>query len=247
MSKLRIYYLIPLLALCMINCNKPSDPPIPDYGPDYGDLKYTIEGVKDVSMERIGETNMSLHVKRSSGKLEDVLLTVRNLPQGATASFQPVFTGYPSFSTVLTIKANRVKAGDYDLIVRGSSTTSGFTDYNLKLTILPYSNAAVGLVGGFREQGVCTQGGNVGHEVDVVAVDGIPNRVNIKGFWSGVWSNIIYANLNPTNNTLTIPAQIMNDVTVTGSGTYDDNTMIVNYHVAGSTVNDNCSSTFSRL
>ncbi|MBS1771832.1 MAG: hypothetical protein JST82_03155 [Bacteroidetes bacterium] len=228
-------------------CNKPEEAPTPYYGNDYGDLKYTIDGVKDMSMERIGQGNMSLFVNRSSGKIENVMLTVVGLPQGASALFSPGNSALPSYNTVLTIKCNRVKEGSYDLILRGASQTTGFTDYKFKLNVLPYSDASLGLVGLFKESGLCTQSGAHGDTVNIQSIPSVKNRINIQGFWNGVWANEIYADLNVANNSLNIPAQSVNGVTIIGSGTYDDNTLIVNYRVAGSTVNDTCAATLSRL
>ncbi|HEY1032362.1 MAG TPA: hypothetical protein VGD89_11365 [Flavipsychrobacter sp.] len=236
-----------VMAALISSCGSKTEAPTPDYGNNYGDLKYKINGVKDLTMERIGEGTMQLSIERTSGKIEDIMMAVRNLPAGATATFTPITIGKPSFNTMLTIKCTRVKAGTYDVIVRGSSQSSGFTDSTMTLTVLPYSNAADGLIGLFREQAACTQGGNIGDTVDVEKDQATPNRVNFKGLWSGVWSNIIYANLNPTDNTLVIPAQSINGVTFSGNGTFDDNTIIISYRVAGATVNDTCTSTLSRL
>lgn len=233
-----------LSATLMVNCRK-SDPSNPIYDPEYGDLQYTIDNVKDVSIERIGESKQNIVVNRISGKVEDVSLTVVGLPAGATASFDPN-PSKPSFASTLTIKANRVTIGTYTLTLRGSSLTSGYTERKFTLTILPYSNYAIGMEGKFKEGGLCVPGGNVNDTVDVVATTEA-NRINIKGIWSGVWTNVVYADLNPTNKTLNIPAQTLNGVTINGSGTFDENVMIIGYRVKGTTVNDSCTSTFSRL
>lgn len=238
--------LVSLAVIILGGCSKPSPTPEPYYEPDYGDLKYIIQGVKDVSMERIGQAQLTLFINRQEGKIEDVMMTVVGLPQGVTATFSPSIS-MPSFNTTLTIKALRAKEGTYKITVRGSSKTSGFTEKQMNITILPYSNAAVGLEGQFNEGGMCTPSGAVGDTVDVVPVEGVKNRINIKGFWSGVWSNMVYANLNVANKTLDIPSQTVNGVTINGTGTYDDNIMIVGYRIKGFTVDDTCTSTFSRL
>lgn len=240
------YLLIPLFAMASLSCRK-SEPDLePYYEPTYGNLKYLIQGVKDVSMERIGSANVNIYINRQEGKIENVMLTAINLPQGLSVTFTPNIS-LPSFNSTMTVKSTRVKEGTYEITVRGSSQTSGFTDVKMKVTILPYANAADGQVGLFKEQGLCSQGGIVGDTVDVVKDETFVNKIRIKGFWSGVWSNAVDAFMNTTNKTLTIPAQTLNGVTINGTGTYDDDEMKINYRVKGFTVDDTCSSTLTRI
>lgn len=240
------YLLIPLFAVVLFGCKK-NDPDLePYYEPTYGDLKYLIQGVKDVSMERIGQASVNIYINRQEGKIEDVMLTAVNVPQGVNITFSPNIS-LPSYNTTMTVKSVRAKEGIYDIIVRGSSQTSGFTEVKMKLTILPYSNAADGLVGMFLEQGLCSQGGNVGDTVDIVKDDVVMNKIRIKGFWSGVWTNAVDAYLNTSNKTLNIPAQTVNGVTIDGNGTYEDDVVNINYRVKGFTVDDTCSSKLTRI
>ncbi len=240
------YLLIPLFAIASFSCKKNSQDLEPYYEPTYGDLKYLIQGIKDVSMERIGQATVNIYINRQEGKIENVMLTAVNLPQGLSVTFAPNIS-LPSFNTTMTIKSTRVKEGTYEITVRGSSQTSGFTDVKMRVTILPYANAADGQVGLFMEQGLCSQGGPVGDTVDVIKDDVIVNKIRIKGFWSGVWANAVDAFMDINNKTLTIPAQTLNGVTINGTGTYDDDVMKINYRVKGFTVNDTCSSTLTRM
>jgi hypothetical protein len=237
--------LISLLLVTAWGCKRTSPTPEPYYEPDYGELKYIIQGLKDVSLERSGEVKLSVYINRTEGRIEDVMLSVLNLPQGMSASFSPSISK-PSFNTTLTIKTTRAKEGTYAITIRGSSQTSGFTEKKINVTVLPYSNAAIGLEGLFKESGQCNPGGNLNHDVEIVAAE-TDNKINIKGFWSSVWTHVVSANLNASNKTLTIPSQTVNGVTITGNGTYDDNLIIIGYRVKGLTVDDTCTSSFSRL
>ncbi|OSZ78728.1 hypothetical protein CAP35_10915 [Chitinophagaceae bacterium IBVUCB1] len=237
--------LISLLVITAWGCRRTSPTPEPYYEPDYGELKYIIQGLKDVSLERTGEVKLNVYINRTEGRIEDVMMSVLNLPQGVTASFSPSISK-PSYNTTLTIKASRAKEGTYSIIVRGSSQTSGFTEKKINITILSYSNAAIGLEGQFKEAGQCSPGGTLNHDVDIVPSDTV-NKILIKGFWSSVWTHVVRADLNVANKTLSIPSQTVNGVTITGNGTYDDNLIIIGYRVKGLTVNDTCTSSFSRL
>lgn len=237
--------LLALLIIISAGCKR-NDEATPYYDPEYGDLKYTIDGIKDVSIEQTGELKLIVNINRSAGKIEDVTMSASNVPQGVTVGFEPGLAK-PSFNTIITIRAKRAAIGTYQITIRGSSITSGFTEKKLTLNIIPYSNIANGLVGQFLENGMCSPSGAVGDTVDVVAVSGVNNKINIKGFWSGVWSNMVTADLNPSDKTLNIPSQVVNGLTITGKGSFDDNVMIIGYRVQGTTVNDTCTSTFSRL
>lgn len=232
-------------VLFFANCRK-SDPVEPYYEPDYGDLQYTIDNAKDLSLERIGEVKQNITLNRISGKAEDVSLSLLGLPAGASAYFTPN-PSKPSFTATLTIKTNRTMEGTYSLTIRGSSLTSGFTERKFNLKVMPYSNAAVGLEGLFKESGLCVPGGNVGDTVSITPVESVINKIKIQGIWSGVWTNEVNADLNPSNKTLTIPPQLVNGITIMGTGTYDENVLIIGYRVTGTTVHDTCTSTFSRL
>jgi hypothetical protein len=248
-SKKRVW--IPVAAIAAVfllvfnNCKK-SDPVEPYYESDYGDLQYTIDNVKDVSIERIGEIKQNISINRVAGKAEDVSLSIVGLPAGASAFFDPS-PSKPTFTSTLTIKTNRVTVGTYSLLIRGSSLTSGFTERKFSLTVLPYSNIAIGMEGKFKESGICVPGGGVNDTVDVVPVTTTVNKITIKGIWSGVWTNAVDAELTPSTKTLNILPQTVNGVTISGSGTFDENVMIIGYRVTGTTVNDTCTSTFSRL
>jgi len=245
---IHICILVTTLSLVVISaCNKTPSDPTPGNNTGYGDLKYTITGLSDMKMERNGSVSQTINVNYVSGKLEDVLLSCQGLPKGATAKFSPISIGSPSFTTIFTITCNHAPVGVYPITVRGGSTSSGFTDYKITLTVLPYANAADGLVGFFVEKSQCSQSGSMGDTCKVEKDSTINNRIYIKGFWSGVWSNKVSADMNPTDNTLNIPVKTTNGVSFSGAGTYDDNTMIVHYRVTGSTVDDTCASTFSRV
>jgi hypothetical protein len=248
-SKKRVWMPVAAIAAVFLlvfnNCKK-SDPIEPYYESDYGDLQYTIDNVKDVSIERIGEMKQNISITRVAGKAEDVSLSVVGLPVGASALFDPD-PSKPSFTSTLTIKTNRVTVGTYSLLIRGSSLTSGFTERKFSLTVLPYSNIAIGMEGKFKESGVCVPSGGIGDTVNVIPVTTTTNKITIQGIWSGVWTNEVNADLNPSSKTLNIPAQTINGVTISGSGTFDENVMIIGYRVTGTTVNDTCTSTFSRL
>lgn len=238
-------YLLSLSVLCMVSCKDPETltPYIPD---NSGPLAYQIKGLKDTSLERIGEVRYIISINRDSGKAEKIVLSAENLPKGMEVIFDPIATAEPSFTTTMVTRTTRTPVGEYQVRVRGAGPTSGIKSYNTTIKVLPYSNAALGLKGDFTESGQCSLQGPVNENVRIEIDEQVKNKIYIKGLFSGVWSNVIYAILNPADNTLTIPSQVQNAVTYEGDGTYDDDKVIINYTVTGVTFNETCSSTLTR-
>ncbi|MCB0697675.1 MAG: hypothetical protein KDC07_09940 [Chitinophagaceae bacterium] len=231
--------------VAVISCGK--DTPLSPYVPeDSGKFDYKVNGLKDTSLERIGEVRSLIFVEKLAGKSETVLLTGEDLPEGMEVRFDPVNSEKPSFNTSMVIKNVRVKEGTYKIKIKGASATAGIDNYYINVTVLPYTNPADGLAGSFTETGACSTKGSVNDNVNIVSDDTVKNRIHIKGLFSGVMTNIIYANIDPKTNTLDIPVQTVNSVSYSGDGTYDDDKLIINYTVSGITINESCTSTITR-
>ncbi len=239
------YFAIALSTLLMAACGK--DEPLALYEPgDSGDFKYKVTGLKDTSLERTAEVRYLIAVEKEQGQAESVILSTENLPKGMEVFFEPVNGEKASFNTTIVIKNTRVPEGVHKINIRGASITTGISNYYINVNVLPYTNAAIGLVGAFTETGQCSQTGNVNDNVNIVADETVKNRIHIKGLFSGVMTNEIYADINPATKTVTIPSQVVNDLTYKGDGTYDDDKLVINYTMNGDVINNSCSSTLTR-
>lgn len=239
------FFAITLSTLLMAACGK--DEPLTPFEPDgSGDFKYKVTGLKDTSLERTAEVRYLIAVEKEQGQAESVILSTENLPKGMEVMFEPVNGEKASYNTTIIIKNTRVPEGLHKINIRGASITTGISNYYINVNVLPYSNAAIGLAGAFTETGQCSQTGNVNDNVNIVADETIKNRIHIKGLFSGVMTNEIYADINPADKTLTIPLQVANDLTYKGDGTYDDDKLVINYTMNGDVINNSCSSTLTR-
>lgn len=243
------YIYITIVTLVMWGCSKSNTPVTPYYPEDYGDFTYKIEGITDTSVERLGTTSKLAYVKKLSGPAEDILFTVENLPEGVTLTFEPE-TAKPPFNLYMTIKAGKTPEGNYPVIINSYSKTTGIKRSPFTLTVKPYGNEAKGLAGAFHEKHNCSQTGENGFNVFVEVAGTAVNRINIKGFWSSSWTNVVYADLDAANKTLVIPAQIANGLEYKGTGTYTEDLMTINYSVADTfgakLVKETCTATFNR-
>ncbi len=240
---------IAVVAFVLWGCSKSKTPVTPYYPDDYGDFAYQIEGITDTSVERLGTTAKLVYVKKTSGPTEDVQFSAENLPEGVTISFEPE-TAQPPFNMYMSIKAAKTPEGDYPVVISSYSKTTGVKKTPFTLKVKPYGNEAKGLAGGFRETHNCNQTGENAFNVFLEVASTATNRINIKGFWSSAWTNVVYADLDAANKTLVIPAQIQNGLEYKGSGTYTEDLLTINYTVkdtfSANIVNESCTATLTR-
>ncbi len=234
------------LSAVLFGC-KDKETLTPYYDPNSGELDFVIEGLKDTTIEQQGDIFAPLYVKKISGTPSSVKLNATDLPKGVSITFDPESSA-PPFNTFITIKTNRTPVGEYPITVTGFSDASGSKKFSFKLRVTPYSNAALGILGDFIETHNCSQGGNSSFDVNIIEDETTNNKVFIKGFWSGVWTNQVYATVNPDTKQISIPKQTTNGIEFTGSGTYSDNEITITYSAVGKsgTVNDNCTAVLKR-
>lgn len=243
--KMKRIYIVGALAglLCIGSCSKPTTINDPVYN-DPGKFELEVVGFHDTSLERSDIVNYIINVNKTAGATEKVAFSTYNEPNGMTIEFEKR-TGEPSYTTIMSIKTEHAPIGTYPIRVTAASPTIGIQEYSFTVDVTGYSNEATAFIGDFNETGNCAQAG--GHTTRIEAVAGVNNRINIKGFWQGTFTNEVYADLIPSNKTIVVPSQTQNGLTFQGSGTYKDDELTINYTVTGNLVNDNCSSTFIRL
>ncbi len=235
-----------LLALSVVafSACKKKHPLDPYYPNDGGDLQYTIEGVKDMTLEQTGMAKMTVFFKKVSGASEDLSLSMEDLPKGASFTYSPI-VGSVSFNSVLTINTTRVAAGNYTVKVKASGAKSGIKTASFVLKVTPYTNGAIAILGHFNETGNCSQSNGVNNIVNIDTVSTI-NKVVIKGLYAGGTLYTLNATLDPSNSTITVPFQTNSQADFQGSGTYNDSTITIHYTVNNTLVHDTCSTVLKR-
>lgn len=240
---------IALSVILFWGCSKdnPGSNNNPYYGEDYGPFTYKVHNVRDTSLEQSDEVIMVIQVEKLSGPADNVQLTATDLPEGATVSFDPA-SAKPPFNSIVKIKTDRVKTGVYPINIQAYNKAAGAINYPMNLTIRPYKKASTALVGNYNTAGACTpQTGDFAHNSKIEAIDGNSSSVNIFGFWSPSWNVIIRADIiDVAKGTLIIPSQEAGGLTYSGTGTFDRNTITINYTVSGQVVNETCTATMTR-
>jgi hypothetical protein len=111
--------LILLTALAFWGCTKGEDANVDP-------VNFSMEGLKDVTLvsdSLKSDSSISINVIQTSGKAEEISLSVSDLPAGVQATFSPA-KGVPPFSTMLRLaKISSTKAGTYSVSINAKSAS----------------------------------------------------------------------------------------------------------------------------
>ncbi|RYE23317.1 MAG: hypothetical protein EOP51_10925 [Sphingobacteriales bacterium] len=239
-----------LFALLLWGCSKNSNSISnnPYYGEESGPFTYKVENVRDTALEQSGDVVMVIQVKKLSGAAQDVQMTATDLPEGMAVTYDPA-VAKPPFNAIVRVKTDRVKAGSYIINLKSYNKETDSIAYPMTLTVKPYSKTSTSLVGSYNTTGACTpQTGSFEHNSKIEAVAGSTDKVNIFGLWTSSWNIVIQATITDVEKgTLVIPSQDLGGgLTYEGTGTFDRNTIHLNYTVSGQVVNETCTSTMTR-
>lgn len=232
------------IALLVIAACKKDDTPqtIPNPTPapvvDSNAMQYVINGLTDVSLGWSEEKMIPLSFAYVKGNQEMISVSINGLPAGVTAEFD-VAKGTPSFATILKLKTNVSKDGNYPLqvVCKTDKDSVKKFDFNLKVLTTDCRDYAAGLMA-CTNQCSSTQG-------DVLVEKGDVNswQVNVKnlvvqntGGTKLVFSSLPFK-VNCDNKTLELPYTSYVDKNnnfhlLSGNGTYtnETNTITISYH-----------------
>lgn len=203
-------------------------------------------GVYNIYIPDSGLYTMSAYVQFLSGYPSDsIKLILSGIPSGIkvspdTISAIPTYTGNFGFYT------NHMSDGVYPVTLTAYTPTRTPQAYNFNIYVIP-SDAASLFWGSLSDSSACTarnykfsatgqQTGNV-NELVINNFGGYGNEVNV----------VVY--FNEQNGTLNIPRQVCgNGSTVTGSGTFTNTQMIINYTASSTPTNpaETCTSVYTR-
>jgi hypothetical protein len=203
------YLAIILLIIAFSNCRKGTGPGSGPLNPKYKDtLKFEILGLHDTIAEQVDTIDFPVNVKYLAGDKDYVSLSVSNLQFTMTAALIPQIDT-PDFFSVVRIVMNNADTGTYNIKVTGSSSLKD-KNYNISIHVVPNPvNPAAILTGKYLESGSCSLSGNVNDTVTVTTVGPGFNKINLRGLWSGGTNYNVIANVDPVNQTINIPGQMV--------------------------------------
>ena len=239
--------LLSLLCLTIFACKKDDPDPVSNPKPNNptGDtISYYIDGVQDISLQRTDSVQMPVQLIYRSGPKEKVSMAIAGLPKNMTLGFT-VLEDTPSYNSVITFIANKVVPGTYPLTLIGNSLSAGTRQYPFTLVVTRYSNEARNMEGSYQELGNCAILGGRNNLISAEADAQVQHRILFKGLWSGA-AYEVYADLNPANQSLQIPQQLVNGANFSGNGTYNDTLIELHYAISNSIFSDTCGTWLKR-
>ncbi len=131
-------YLIALALFAFASCDKKkNDTPINTV--DYiQDLSYKIDGIKDVTVNELGETSITLDVIYIDSAVSQnrLVLSVEGLPAETEYSFSTNDT-LPGFRTTLKIRSLYANRGEFPITIVGVSSNGKKREFSTKVSIVP--------------------------------------------------------------------------------------------------------------
>lgn len=242
---LTLVFLGAMLSISACNKNKGSHNLVDPPGADSLDFTYTVNGVRDLTMEQLDEAEMKISIQKTSFQSEEVGLRIQELPRGMEVDFSPGYA-LASYPATIRFRTERVATGVYPLVLETYSAHTGIQSHPFQISVTPYSNHAEAFKAEFNENRQCDVTGEDTHSCFLEPVEGIINRIRIKGFWSPSWKSEIIADLQPETGKLNIPQQWVNQAMISGQGTYNDDTLRLEYTIQTNVFVDQCQSVISR-
>jgi hypothetical protein len=229
MKKLSILFL--LIFIAFSSCQKTDNSAISNEP-----TNYRVQNITDVIMGNgtTGPTMASLQysVALVGSIQETVSLSLSGLPAGVyidTANYyRTATTGIPPFSCTITLVNYNAVAGTYPIKLMCNGTVTGQKYYTFNLVVEPTPPCNASLSKTYYSCINYCLGST--YYTDVVTADAsIGTRIHFSNFANSGQS--IYADLNCSSGTLTIPAQTVGSATYTGSGRfYTSGYMSINFN-----------------
>jgi hypothetical protein len=233
-----------VVVLAITSCKK-SDNDAEPFKPSYH-----IDGISDVTIQKMvfggapyAYLNLSLVYENS--EQERVTLSIDSVPPKLFTRFSTK-SGIPSFTSSLFLADSGVAPGVYTLKLNAEGANSGKKSFDINLTVLAAPDCSSDITGtGYTSQSNCASASPYLQDITASGESGKVVFSNFDG--SGTQ---IYGYVNCGSYYITIPQQVVNNITYQGSGNYQkigtQRQVNINYSKVGSTGSTTCSLYMSR-
>jgi len=238
---MRKFVLFLLVAGLIVSCDKTIKQP----------LNYSVTndalatGVYDVYLPDSGAYTMPALVKFLSGYPSDsVKLVLTGLPAGITVT-PDTFTAIPTYTANFVFNTNHTAHSTYPVTITAYTPTQNPMTFNFNLIVVP-ADAASLFWGNLSDSSACTARDYKYTATGVAS--GTKNTLiinNFGGYGTEVNVTVLF---DEQNGTLTIPSQVCgNGSQLSGSGTFTENKMIINYSASSTPTNpaETCTAIFT--
>ena len=232
---MRYTFLSACLLLGLASCSKSNND---NKTTPVKEANLAIDGITDITVKQDSVNYLVLQVKNLDSQ-EKVSLSTGKLPEHVSVSFSAA-SGIPLFGSVVSFSAAfNADTGSYPIVITGTTASGSSKDYNLNLHVAYKPTCAATVAGNYNDSYSC-DGGLHGTTTELVSADpSTTDKIMITTPAAGSF----YALSDCITHTLTIPKQTSStSVTVSGSGSFTDNSVSVIYTASG----NKCSDALSR-
>jgi hypothetical protein len=219
MKKLSTLLLFALSTIVIFSCNKKDKAQT---------QPYAVNGVDDISVRQGEDDSWNLEVRSIGPVYETVTLAVTGLPNGLTATMSQV-SGMPTFFSTVVFTNNNALPGSYPCVLTASSPEAGKSTYNFLVKIS--APQVCGLLQSYNGTSDCDLNQFISNIIATAPpIEDSINTVQINNF--GNEGLNLFANIDCSNNTITIPSQTFGNIVIDGTGSFTgNNTITINYNM----------------
>lgn len=223
MRNLFFLALIAVLSLAACQKDKPSAPVASPF-------EYEVRGVKDLFVETTGTDSMKLSITRILGTSQKVTMSVEGLPQNVIAQFSPADNGLPPFTPIIRLVANNAPEGKYTVTVKTNNAVAGEQKFEFQLTVSkPVPECIPSLIGSYTADELCESSTVPSYPASVEKIGNSDTKILLKNF--GNLEINVEVGVNCSAKRLTIAQQEIGTKTVSGSGSFNDKHLYINYTI----------------
>lgn len=237
---MKYYFTVPslLLAVMLIcSCHRPQQATPITYN-------YSVSGINDIRLKQYEEKSYTLtyHVNHTTGADELVTLAFKDIPPGMVITPASI-SGTPPFDAVFNVHSRIIYAKQYPVSLLATNASTGTRELNFNIAVDNSATPCTDKISGnyIADDGCAPANGMHQYAADIHLNNLESNRVNIYMSFG-----TLVARLNCNNNTFSLDPYNNGTISITGTGTYSDDSVHINYQVSGGATYT-CSTTLVRV
>lgn len=222
-----LFFLAITAVFSLAACKK--DKPSP---PVASPFQYEVSGIENLFVETTGTDSMKLSITRVLGTSQKVDLSLEGLPQNVVAQFSPANNGLPPFTPIIRLVANNAPEGKYTVTVKTNNSVAGEQKFEFQLTVSkPVPECIPSLIASYTGSELCESSPVPEYPASVERIGNSDTKVLLKNFGNFEPKIDVEVNVNCSAKRLTVAQQKIGTKTVSGSGTFDDKHLYIDYTV----------------
>ena len=220
----KISLILAFLLFSLFSCTK-------DNGTSSQIITYSLQGLTDLTIGSTNSASFVLNFHATGNLHEKVSLSFTGLPSGITVDTNHISSGTPDFGSFITFTNDGTTlAGTYNVTLHCIGSVSGERTFRFLITISSSNNSCISpLLGLYTNCNLPFLYSHSGLYEDIVIPDpnGINNRIIFQHFDQ---FGVLYADVNCSAQSITVPYQNESNSTFNGYGYYSGNNITIHIY-----------------